>query len=204
MIEAGEISFHSRLRLTHTPQTDFSNWMLRTTFAMRPRASSSTSRISSCFFSRSISAVEVLLMLWSSNSPTPSRLRSNSTQPVGHPDVAVVPDDAAHAAGQIHEVLVQPLDQNAGHRHQNAAGQLRSSHTRAAYLAVFGRTRVEIALALAVDLLHFGLHEMTSAERTLITSFGMKIERIWRTSESFRRRCSPPGRSTELMLRLAF
>ena len=63
-------------------------------------------------------------MLLSSNSPRTSPLRSNSTQLVGHPDVSVVPDDAAHAARQIHEVLVQPLDQNARNRHQNAAGEL--------------------------------------------------------------------------------
>lgn len=66
-------------------------------------------------------------MLLSSNSPRTSPVRSNSTQLIGHPDVSVVPDDAAHAARKIHEVLVQPLDQNAGNRHQNAAGELQVS-----------------------------------------------------------------------------
>ena len=117
-------------------------------------------------------------MLLSSNSPRTSPVRSNSTQLIGHPDVSVVPDDAAHAARQIHEVLVQPLDQNAGNRHQNAAGELRVSEGEETNLAVFGRTGVQITLALTVDLLHFRLDGMGDKKGTLMMSLGTKIERI--------------------------
>ena len=63
---------------------------------------------------------------------------------------------------------------------------------------------MKMALAVVVNLLNFRLHGIGEMLSTLTTSLGTKMERIWSTSESFRRRCSPPGRRTLLMLRDAF
>ena len=75
-----------------------------------------------------------------------------------HPDTAVVANDAAHIAVEIHEVLFQLLDQHGGHGHEHAIRQLGMTYSRESNLSILRRTRVQRSGATGIHVLDLGLH----------------------------------------------